>query len=569
MTEGDLTTQQIMRLRDLYQAGGLTPEQRRDFEIEFPHLLPKRVSKVDPWISMAGGGPMGGRPFLEDPIENKAVQESLMQSEMATLKTIAPMALSAAGGTGGLVGGTALAARLAPYLGRFGSALLPAAGEAVGSETARRLNVVAGTEEEGMGGDIAAMAPSALRLLRPLKQLFVRSLPEAKRAILAGQPRAGESTREMLLAGKGQQTPFERGSVVQEAALENKKEIKALLQPRIDTMKKNIGNVDLTDLEAAAQAKGMSLRISEEGAEIFRFQDIAGDQRAITSFDNAWEVLTDLGGRAQAAKALGDDDKSRLLWQFYHRLNKQLDDAAQQAGHLGEWKAVRNEYGEEVIGRFKNKLFEKVTSQIRRTGEGMVFEMSGEDVAGQGFRMSAQEAKTFANMLGKFGSRHGVPPTAAHEAFRTGMLASALEDSVDQATGLFNARKFFNLFSHMPEEAREALLGKELADSVLDFGKKTLQGVRRISFGIGAGGALTTGVIAGGRMGPVAAAETANEFTMIANRIARSPKIMRAITRAVLSSPTDRLTRITATDVLRLAGESARPALFAAPEDRE
>mgnify|MGYP001600417102 CR=1 FL=1 len=558
MAEGDFTPQELMRLRTLYTEGRLNPEQRRDFEIEFPHLLPRPGTTRAEFPFYGLPSPTGGMPVIPTTPEARREFE---QGSLEATKAIAPFATSFLGGAGGLAGGTALATRLSPYLGRAGAALLPLAGEAAGSLAARKLNVAAGLEEPGTGGDVLATAPSALRLARPFKQLFVKSLPEAEQQILKTQPHLSEAASDMILAGKAKGTPYERGRFVQEALKENEREINQQFGKILEPFKQNIPGMNISDIEDIARRLNVSLADTEVGSAIYRGRIInpgTGEANpfAQVNFDDAWQM------RSRMQRLIHDFEdvdplKSRAYTRVFHELDRRMHQNAEGVGLGQAWDDARALYKSEFVDRFRTKLFQKVTDTART---------SGEDLVESGFRLNVEDAKSLVHSLGQLSMAHKLPPRVSHEAFRTGMLASALKDSVDEATGLLNARKFFNLFSHMPEEARDTLLGKELADAVLDFGRNTLQGVRRISFGIGAGGALTTGAIAGGRMAPVAAAETANEFTMIANRIARSPRIMRAITRAVLSSPADRLTRITASDIARLAGEGARPMLFEPPE---
>lgn len=558
---------EVKRLLQLYRSGGLEGEEMAAFEQEFPHLIAKSDTKT----------PKAERSRWLDPIIGPMPSGSALLDSLRTAsELVAPMAASGLGAGGGLALGTGLAARAAPYLGRVGQAVIPPALEALGSYGARRLNVAAGTEEEGTGGDVLATAPSLLRLARPIKQAFVRSLPDEQLATLRTNPKAGESASEMLLAGKGKETPYVRGKFVQEALEENEAEINNAFGPITDPIKKAVGPLDLTQVEQLAKRRGLSLADAESGIEVERgtvtvpkpsvpeyplpWEDttIEVPYNAVT-FDRAWHMRSRLQRHIHALENT-DPGKSRDYTQIFTALDQKMNTAVNNVGMGAQWDEIRQLYKSEFADRFRTKLFQKITDTART---------SGEELIASGFTMPVEDAKSFAKSLGRMSVDHKLHPRVSHQAFRTGMLSEALESSVDEATGLFNPRRFFQLFNQMPKESREALMGPELASAVMDFGKEMIGSVKRLSFGIGSGGAALTAATAGAAnpaFALSAAAETANEFKYLAGVIAARPSIMNAIKRAVLMGSQERLTRITGTDVLRIGAESVRPPFFGPAE---
>ena len=471
---------------------------------------------------------------------------------------------------GGGVGGIA-----AQMMGR-GSPAIGAAGTAAGTfaggvATGRELthSVMDAMEAAGMdwltGGMARSFRSAVVPPLRPGSQAALQRFPERARSAgpLIERLQHVEAGQESQALGM---TRAAAGRAVQEAWTKNEAVIGKAVRETFEPIRQAIPSLDIEDIAGLAQQLGHPLPLVgsmlAEGVE--KVGQIGavypGVQGAVSTsllrpiqtvtFEDAIHIRSLLLAEKRMLDAgvpgTGSKIKAHTVGQIEQMIDERMAQAAESVGMDKQWRAANSFYRTEYADRFADKFVLD-----------MVNKMSGDQLIKRLPRFTADEAEQFVRSLSALDKT--VPK--ALDVGRAGMVSALIEANMHPVTRVINPLGLAKDLQGMAEETRNVLLGKELANGLLDFAVKTGKARSRIAIGVGTVGAVGTGV-ALGTLDPRAAMgalETINELNFLGRMIVDRPAISKAITSALLRGDEKALQKLTGLNTLRLVTSQAIP----------
>ena len=483
-----------------------------------------------------------------------------------------PMTMAQTGAEmgGGVVGGIAaqMLGRGSPAIGAVGTAAGTFAG---GVATGRELthSVMDAMEAAGMDWLTGGMARSFRSVLvpplRPGSQAALQRFPERARS-------AGPLIERLQQVGPGQEsqalgmTRAAAGRAVQEAWAKNEAVIGKAVRDTFEPIRQAIPSLDIEDIAGLAQQLGHPLplvgsmlaegveKVGQVGAVYPGVQGAVSTSllRPIqtVTFEDAIRMRSLLLAEKRMLDAgvpgTGSKIKAHTVGQIEQMLDERMAQAAESVGLEKPWRAANEFYRTEYADRFADKF---VLDLVNKT--------SGDQLIKRMPRFTADEAEQFMRSLSALDK---IVPKAM-DVGRAGMVSALMESHMHPVTRVINPIGLAKDLQAMTEETRNLLLGKALANGLLDFAVKASKARSRIAIGVGTVGAVGTGV-ALGTLDPRAAMgalETINELNFLGRMIVDRPTIAKAITSALLRGDERALQKLTGLNTLRLVTSQAIP----------